>query len=724
MNIRIPGDFDISLKLFGRFSLKDVFRLFAPPLLGLAFTNIVLIAVGAVIGLVWQFWRPYDRTLESHLYHSIKWLTGKRRLDQSDIGEFESRFLTDGVDKETIATRDGTFAAVIKVEPTNLDLKTDAEKAAIHSIYQNLLETVTYPLQIYSRQEPLELDDYIKNVAEKDVNDEVLKKDYGEFCIGFTEKELTQTHHYIVLHVDSGEHTLYKRLDEYSDRLPILEGIKDRLTSPKEKEDAAASELDSRCREVIDAIDTTDISAERLTDEELSEFARKANNRDPDPTPTWTAQNSEYHRTIAIEEYPTTVDLAWPLQILRTQGRTDVVQVIEPRNPGKTAKKLQRLSEKLNAEINSLLAGGYRGTNKLESLLEDTEWFLDLLADREAQPVEYSCYIDVHHEEKERCLNTYNQVCNRLNTVGFEYSQPVLQTHQAFYVASPLYEHDLGNSLLVPATSAAAGFPFATQDTEDTGLIYGSDVYDGTPILLDRFQWSSHSMARMGMVGSGKSYAAKIELLRAALIYDDLEIIVVDPKQEYKRVIQTLDGEVQQLEEGTDYSFDNDVTGFTVEERGQRDNVELLTEAVEQIYNHVSQDKKKTLVLVDEARILLNDDEGRRILNQFVLEGRDTNTAITLVTQNASHFTHSREGREILDNMPGKIFMRHDRVPDSVVDYFDFSQREKQELFELNTGTDSDYSEALIRVSGRINARVGIESTPQEHALIESGGEQ
>ncbi|WP_181687409.1 ATP-binding protein [Halorhabdus salina] len=275
----------------------------------------------------------------------------------------------------------------------------------------------------------------------------------------------------------------------------------------------------------------------------------------------------------------------------------------------------------------------------------------------------------------------------------------------------------------MPASSAAAGFPFATQNTEESGVVYGVDVYDGTPILLDRFHWSSHSMARMGMVGSGKSYAAKIELLRAALIYDELKIIVLDPKQEYQRLVRTLDGEVQTLDEETSYSFDNDVTGLTVEERGQRDNVELLIEAVEQIYSNVSQDKRKTLVMIDEARILLNEEEGRRILNQFVLEGRDTNTAVTLITQNASHFTHSREGREILDNMPGKIFMRHDRVPQDVVDYFELSDREKQELFELNTGTDSDYSEALIRVSGQLNTRFRVESTPQEHALIDSGGE-
>jgi type IV secretory pathway VirB4 component len=110
-------------------------------------------------------------------------------------------------------------------------------------------------------------------------------------------------------------------------------------------------------------------------------------------------------------------------------------------------------------------------------------------------------------------------------------------------------------------------------------------------------------------------------------------------------------------------------------------------------------------------------------LNQFVLEARDTNTAITLISQNASHFTYCREGREILDNMPGKVFMRHDRVPEDVVDYFQLSQQEKQELYELKTGTDSAYSEALLKITGRLDTRVKIESTQVEESIINRGEE-
>jgi len=252
------------------------------------------------------------------------------------------------------------------------------------------------------------------------------------------------------------------------------------------------------------------------------------------------------------------------------------------------------------------------------------------------------------------------------------------------------------------------------------GSVFDRDAGDDTPLLLDRFNWASHSMARMGTVGSGKSYHTKLELVRAAVAYDDLQIVVVDPKREYGRIIRRLDGTLHTLDEDeiTEDAFNDSVVGFQVSERGDSENVDRLTDIVRRIYQVTSQDRTRTLVVVDEARILLEDETGRRALNQFVLEGRDVNTAVTLVTQSAHHFTDHRQGRGILDNMPAKTLFRHENVTASMVDYFDLSEREEQSLYRLKTGKESDYSEALMQVSGRLDAKLRIDATPAEKALF------
>lgn len=717
-SIRVPGDLDVPTRFFGAFTPGDLVRLTAPVLAAalslypsptLSAGALATLAVAGLAGVAWYGLTPYGRHLDGHLYHAGRWLVGKRSLVGQDVEE---------VTQDAVITDEGVAVGVIEVSPVNLGMKSSAEQGALHSIYQQLFQTVTYPVAVYSRQQPLDLTAYAQHVSQQQSPHDDLQSDYLKYCRRLATQELTTTRHFVVLRVDQQSlHWLQERLPDW---LPIDVG------TGQDAGEAAISELDSRCREVVETLTTGDLTADRLTGRDLEDVVSDVQRHNPKTGATWTTRpdktRGEYRQTFAITEFPAAVDLGWPLQLLRTDGLVDVCQVVRPRNSASTARTLQRLSEKLNAEIESVLRAGYRGTNKLEGLLEDTEWLLDLLADREDRPVDYAAYVTAHARSRETCEQTAEQVRNRLQTMQIQARRPVLRTDQAYYMDSPLYGDRLDQASLMPAGSAAAGFPFATQEAiQDAGVIYGVDTGDETPVLLDRFAWASHSMVRMGMVGSGKSYAAKLELLRATLAYDDLQLIVVDPKREYGHVVRTLNGTVHTIGPDADYPLDDPVVGFQVAERGQQATVAHLVDLVQQIYAATAQHRRKTLVLIDEARILMNDEAGRQVLNRFVLEGRDTNTAITLVTQNASHFTYCREGREILDNVPGKVFMRHDRVPDDVVDYFGLSQRETQELYELKTGTDAEYSEALLKISGRLDTRIRIDATGQEHAVIQAG---
>ena len=688
--------------------MKDLLRLLTPSGLAYVFApSIPGFVFAGALGGAWYWITLYGQHIDTLLYNLVRYRTHRKKIDIED-----DRYSLD----THIKMSDDRAAAHIKVTPTNLDMKTEDERKALHNLYRRLLDTVNYPVHIVSRQNHLDLNEYIQKLDEPgEIRDEI-RHQYMQRCRDFSDQDLSYTTHYIKIFAEKDADSL----------LPDFLQLTDEETSEK----PLTEELDSRCNEVIDAVNSAELQAERVTGAELEDRPLTYVSGDPGIAPNWTTQGKKttlrgFRKTLYISEYPSTVELGWPLQLLRTDGLVDITQVIEPRSSAKASNKLQRLAEKLNAEIDPILAHGYRGTNKLETLLEDTEWILDLLAERRSTAVDYGVYITAKDNTREDCIQTYRQIQNRLDTLQIQYTKPVLRTDQAYKTDHTAYGDALHETQLVPSTSAAAGFPFGTQSTRrDNGVIYGVDTSDQAPILADRFQWSSHSMVRMGMVGSGKSYAAKIELLRSAVVYNDLQIIAVDPKQEYRHVIQALNGDIQNLDGSSDYSFPDGHVCFQVENRGQEENVEELVDLVREIYSYVSQDSRKTLVLIDEARILMNDETGRQVLNQFVLEGRDTNTAVTLVTQNASHFTYCREGREILDNVPGKVFMRHDRVPDSVVDYFQMSERERQELYELKTGTDSPYSEALLKISGRLDTRIKIESTDIEHQVINQGENQ
>jgi hypothetical protein len=718
----MPTRLESSIKFFGQFTPKDLARLAAPALTAVLLTggnlNPVSVAVLVAVGITWYGFRPYNQPLDTHLYHGLRFLTQRRRLQNSVV---------DRVEDDHLILENGAGLAVLSVSPTNLEMKTGDEQEAIRRLYRSLLHTVTFPIEIHSHQEELELEQYIQHLESRSTDSTLLKQDYIETCQTLTQGSLTTSKHYIVVRVTPDSSAWLR------DHLPPQLQNHDWINLDDKPEQTRETELDSRCREIIETIDGTDLGLERLTGKQLTDYKNRFDPTPVKPGPRHTNRPDEaggsYQRTLYISEYPSSIDLGWTIQLLQLDAKVDITQRIQPQNSAKTTSKLQRLDERLNAEIDSLLHQGHRGTNKLETRLEDTQWFLQLLADRDDQPVDYSVTITIRSKQPEACRNDFEKLKNRLRTKQVDFREPVLRTDQALKTVSPFRTGGLNESLLMPAGSAATGFPFGTRSTDETrGVVYGVDTADQTPVLLNRFQWSSHSLVRMGMVGSGKSYATKTELLRAYLAYPRLQIYVVDPKQEYQRIIRELGGTTHTLKHGSenpDNWFEEQVAGFTVEERGRKENVDSLVSIVEDLYTRTSQNQDKTLIVVDEARILLNDQHGRNVLNQFVLEGRDVNTALTLVTQNASHFTQHRQGREILDNTPGKVFMRHNRVPDSVVDYFRFSQREKQGLYELKTGTDSPYSEALLKISGRLDTHVRIDATPQEHAIItaDKGGE-
>lgn len=718
IDIKIPHDPAVATKFFGRFTAKDITRLALPALVAYALSpdgitgTAVTVVIGLSLGTMWYWYKPYDRTVDEHLTNAASWLIEHRTARSSDV---------ESIEQQHIETADGTLVAGILVEPTNLDVKSADEQAATHDIYKELLETVSYPIKVHSLQHIVHLDDYIETIEEQDVDLKRLQTKYAAYCEEFSADELRKTVHIISVRASSSSpsETLWSRVTSW---LPFAE------LSQADAGSDSENELDRRQREIRSTLESADLSTRLLSTRNLKTLRDKSPPNPSDVAPRYIQDRDDpvtKRRSAVITGYPAQLSLAWTQELLDVDGEIEVTQIVEPKDAAATTSTLQRGIEKLSAEIGSWMNAGYLGTNDLEAKLDDANWMLNLLTDREDKPVSYRVVVTAVGNTRTECDRRFRKVCDRLETMQISYREPVWQTHDVYRQQSPLHR-DTGDGQLMPSRSAAAGFPFTTAVTRnDAGIVFGESRNSGDPVLMDRYEWSSHSIARMGMVGSGKSYAAKLEVMRSWLAYDDLQVYIVDPKKEYTDLVANLDGRTYDLqEESHRLGFKTaDIISYEVNDRGQEENVDALVDVVRQIYDFASRSTDKTLVLIDEARILLNDPEGRRVLNQFVLEARDTNTAITMITQNASHFTYCREGREILDNVPGKIFMRHDRVPDSVIDYFQLSRREVQQLYKLKTGTDASYSEALLKVTDRTDTPIRIESTAVEHAIIDSGRE-
>lgn len=94
---------------------------------------------------------------------------------------------------------------------------------------------------------------------------------------------------------------------------------------------------------------------------------------------------------------------------------------------------------------------------------------------------------------------------------------------------------------LLDATSAAATIPLPLgPGAPGSGVLAGIDPTCGAPLLLDRYAAHNPTRLVVGTSGAGKSYAAKLELIRQ--LVDGVHVVVVDPEGEFGVLADTLGG--------------------------------------------------------------------------------------------------------------------------------------------------------------------------------------
>ena len=82
----------------------------------------------------------------------------------------------------------------------------------------------------------------------------------------------------------------------------------------------------------------------------------------------------------------------------------------------------------------------------------------------------------------------------------------------------------LGQRRTLDTAALAAGFPFtsadlpapdpATPGAAPAGVFYGTNTVTGGPVLADRWGCENHNLLILARSGAGKSYLAKLDLLR------------------------------------------------------------------------------------------------------------------------------------------------------------------------------------------------------------------
>ena len=246
-------------------------------------------------------------------------------------------------------------------------------------------------------------------------------------------------------------------------------------------------------------------------------------------------------RTFTVTGYPREVGRGWLEPLSTHPGRLDVAVHIVPVPPAVAAERLRRQLARLESGRRADAAKGRLADPDLEVAADDARELAQGLARGEQKLFEVALTLTVH-APSEKALDAE---CNRVRALCASLlldAQPATWRHlQGWVTTLPFGVDDLGARRSFDTAALAAAYPFALGELgASSGVLYGTAAKGGGLVCWDRFACDNYNSVVLARSGAGKSYLAKLEALRS--LYAGVEVAVVDPEDEYRRLADAVGG--------------------------------------------------------------------------------------------------------------------------------------------------------------------------------------
>jgi len=246
-------------------------------------------------------------------------------------------------------------------------------------------------------------------------------------------------------------------------------------------------------------------------------------------------------KSFFIFSYPRYLSTAWFSPVINLDSPMDIGFHIHPIETGHALKQLMKRVTEVQSEIMEREGKGLVRDPALEAAYQNLESLRDRLQTAQERMFKFGLYLTVYGNS----LKEIREVETTLRSVlesRLIYIKPALYQQREGYNSACPY----GLDQLMIHTSMNTGplsstFPFVSFDlSSNEGILYGVNMHNNSLILFDRFSLENANSVVFAKAGSGKSYAVKLEILRSLML--GVDVIVVDPENEYKYLAETVGG--------------------------------------------------------------------------------------------------------------------------------------------------------------------------------------
>ncbi len=248
-----------------------------------------------------------------------------------------------------------------------------------------------------------------------------------------------------------------------------------------------------------------------------------------------------YARTYFVFGYPRTLFTGWLSPIINLDEIVDISLNIEPVESQVVLNNLKKKVGQLEASNTINQEKGKVRDPQLEAQINDAEELRDKLQVGEDRFFRFGLYLTVYGND-EKGLDDVGRKIESVLGSSLIYSKPAtIQMEQGFNSTLPTGTDQLKISRNMDTGAISTSFPFTTANlSRNEGIMYGINRANNGLVLFDRFSLENANMVVFAKSGAGKSFAIKLECLRSLMM--GLEIIIIDPENEYQTLCDAVGG--------------------------------------------------------------------------------------------------------------------------------------------------------------------------------------
>lgn len=318
-------------------------------------------------------------------------------------------------------------------------------------------------------------------------------------------------------------------------------------------------------------------------------------------TGSYLQMGDKFVRTLFISGYPYTASTGWLNMLINFNHNIDISYHIEQVDPLLALPKLNRKITELESTKRTMLKQGRVIGSEITDPLESAKELKDKIQRGQEKLFQVSIYMTITADS----LVDLNKITTLIETVMstrlFYIKTATFQQLEGLQSILPRGENQLNQKRNLDSSSAALTFPFVSSElVQESGILYGVNKSNNSLVILDRFSLNNANSIIFAQSGSGKSYTAKVEILRQLM--QGTKVIVIDPEREYKQLAASVNGTYIKLSAKSKEKinpFDFSLKSYTGE-NDLSEHIQDLTEIISLMVGGLNAEEK---AMVDKAII-------------------------------------------------------------------------------------------------------------------------